>query len=312
MRLEIGGRSDTGQVRSLNEDRFAISSPLPSGDILCLVADGLGGYAGGEIAASMAVDEVLAGVAGGVDLTAAIAAANGAIYRRASSEPAYAAMATTIVSALISERTARYAYVGDSRIYLIRDGVASQLTTDHSWVAEEVRAGRLTPEEARRSTSRNLVTRALGMLPEVPADEGSCRMDAGDAIVLCSDGVHGAVTDDEIAAACAEPAEDACRRLISLANQRGGNDNATVIVARVLGDEATATVPRAEGSMAPVSPAQADRPRKGSTPTSAARDGSSPAARRQATGGRGRLVAVAILVLIVAGLTIGWLIFHGA
>jgi protein phosphatase len=236
MRLDVAGRSDAGRVRPRNEDRFAFTPAAPDGALLCVVADGMGGHAAGDLAATLAVEQLQAAVQRGAGLRAAIASANAAIYARAAAEPARRGMGTTIACALLGDGRARYAHCGDSRLYLVRRGAAHQLTADHSWVAEEVRAGRLSPEEARRSRARHLVTRALGVSPEVTADEGSCALSPGDAIVLCSDGVSGPVEDAEIAAACAQPADRACAQLVELANARGGEDNATVVVARVLDD----------------------------------------------------------------------------
>ena len=236
MRLDVAGRSDAGLVRAVNEDRFAIHFN-PRGDgILCVVADGMGGHASGELAASIAVQHVVDAAAAGEDLRSAIHAANEAVLARGS-ESAHQGMGTTIVCAAIRDRAVSYAHAGDSRLYLVRDGTAIQLTDDHSWVAEEVRAGRLTAEEARQSNARHLVTRALGTQEVVMADEGQRALNPGDALVLCSDGVHGMVQADELAAACQESAEEGTARLIQLANERGGGDNATAVIVRLLGDE---------------------------------------------------------------------------
>jgi protein phosphatase len=146
-------------------------------------------------------------------------------------------------------------------MYLIRDGTVRQLTADHSWVAEEVRAGRLTTEEARSSSSRNLITRALGLEHEVTTDGGSCLLVAGDALLLCSDGVHNLVTEDELVRACAEPAAQGSDDLVEAVRARGAPDNATVVIARVLGDGAgptrapiTRPLPELTGSVAQPEP----------------------------------------------------------
>jgi PPM family protein phosphatase len=236
MRLDVAGRSDVGKVRSHNEDRYAIRHDLPDGAVFCVVADGVGGYASGDLAATLAVERVLQSVDDGGDLSAAVASANAEIYRRSQAEAEHRGMGTTLTCVRIGGGQAEYVHAGDSRMYLIRDGGVRQLTTDHSWVAEEVRAGRLTPDQARRSPSRNLITRALGLENELTTDQGSHPLVPGDALLLCSDGIHTLVGDDELVAACARPAEQGSQALIDAAMARGAPDNVTVIIARVLGD----------------------------------------------------------------------------
>jgi protein phosphatase len=130
-------------------------------------------------------------------------------------------------------------HVGDSRCYVVQNGVIQQLSHDHSWVAEEVMAGRMTPEQARISPRRNIITRALGLRPEVDVDAYEAALEPGSAIVICSDGLHGLVSDEEIVAYVRRlrPAE-AVASLVQLANDRGGPDNISVVIARVLGDGA--------------------------------------------------------------------------
>lgn len=236
MRLDVAGRSDVGKVRSKNDDRYAIEPHLPGGGLLCVVADGMGGYASGDLAATLAVEAVLHGVGTGADLAGAVSAANAEIHRRALAEPEHRGMGTTITCVVVREGQAQFVHVGDSRLYLLRDGTARQLTTDHSWVADEVRAGRLTAEEARASSSRNLITRALGMEQHVQVDSGSCVLAPGDALLLCSDGVHTLVSDDEMVSATANPAQQGSDGLVATAIARGAPDNATAVIVRVLGD----------------------------------------------------------------------------
>ena len=236
MRLDVAGRSDVGKVRSHNEDRYAIRQNLPDGAVFCVVADGVGGYASGDLAATLAVERVLHSVEEGGDLPAAVAAANTEIYERSQAEAEHRGMGTTLTCVRIGGGQAHYVHAGDSRMYLIRDGSARQLTADHSWVAEEVRAGRLTLDEARRSPSRNLITRALGLEHDLTTDQGSYPLIAGDALLLCSDGVHTLVGDDELVAACAGSAEQGSQALVDAVMNRGAPDNVTVIIARVLAD----------------------------------------------------------------------------
>jgi PPM family protein phosphatase len=241
MRLDVAGRSDVGKVRSLNEDRYAIRRDVASagedeGGVLCILADGMGGYASGDLAATMAVEMVLHATEQGVALPDAVATANAEIYRRSLDEATHRGMGTTIVCVRIDDGQAQFVHAGDSRMYLVRDGRARQLTTDHSWVADEVRAGRLTAEEARRSKHRNLITRALGLERQVEIDTGTCPLVVGDVLLLCSDGVHNLIGDEELVRACAQPAEAGSNALVEAVIARGAPDNATVVIARMLGD----------------------------------------------------------------------------
>ena len=234
MRLDVAGRSDVGKVRSRNDDRYAIRPDLPDGGLLCVVADGMGGYASGDLAATLAVEAVLNGVETGADLAAAVTTANAEIHRRSLAEPKHHGMGTTITCVVVRDGQAQFVHAGDSRMYLIRDGTARQLTTDHSWVADEVRAGRLTEEEARTSSSRNLITRALGIERDLNVDSGTCVLVGGDSLLLCSDGVHALVSEDELVSACNMPAEQGSDELVAAVVARGAPDNATAVIVRVL------------------------------------------------------------------------------
>ena len=236
MRLDVAGRSDVGKVRPRNDDRYAIKPDLQDGGLLCVVADGMGGYASGDLAATLAVETVLNGVQTGADLPAAVSAANAEIHRRSQTEPNHHGMGTTITCVVVRDGQAQFVHAGDSRMYLVRDGTARQLTTDHSWVADEVRAGRLTAEEARASSSRNLITRALGMEHDLVVDSGSCSLVGGDALLLCSDGVHALVSEAELVSACTVPAEQGSDELVATVLARGAPDNATTVIVRVLTD----------------------------------------------------------------------------
>jgi serine/threonine protein phosphatase PrpC len=234
MRLDVAGRSDVGKVRSKNDDRFAIKPDLPDGGLLCVVADGMGGYASGDLAATLAVEAVIDGVTAGADLAGAVRAANAEIHRRSQTEPNHQGMGTTITCVLVRDGQAQFVHAGDSRMYLVRDGTARQLTADHSWVADEVRAGRLTAEEARNSSSRNLITRALGMEQDLVVDSGACVLVGGDALLLCSDGVHTLVSEAELVRACQLSAEQGSDELVTAVMARGAPDNATTVIVRVL------------------------------------------------------------------------------
>jgi PPM family protein phosphatase len=245
--LVFAGDSDVGRRRSVNQDRFfAASVSLPSGEATLLsVADGMGGAAGGEVASAHAVEElarVMGDAAPGrseADLLAeSILAANRAIFAHGQADPTLQGMGTTMVSVLVSGDQAVVAHVGDSRACLVRANVLYRLTADHNWVAEQVRRGEITEDEAATSNFRNVLTRSVGVAASVtPEVSEVMTLYPGDVLVLCSDGLHGVVDDDTIAAIAAkeEPAT-AVQQLIDLANQNGGPDNITVVVGRMEGD----------------------------------------------------------------------------
>jgi protein phosphatase len=240
--LTIGGTMLThpGCLRDLNED--VVSYTLPSTanptaqDALAIVADGMGGHAAGEVASRMAADTVsrLYYEGGGSPadrLTAAFAAANKAIYHRSKTDPACAGMGTTCTALAIQGGTAFLAHIGDSRAYLLREGHLSQISEDHSLVAELVREGRLTAEEAAISPDRNIVLRGLGI--EVKAKPAVWRegmpLREGDVLVLCSDGLTDVVPDDSIGKITGSlPPFEACQALIDAALAAGGPDNVSV------------------------------------------------------------------------------------
>lgn len=241
------GMTDRGMVRPGNEDALLIDERTG----LCVVADGMGGHKGGEVASRLAVDvmrDYIAQVTDGSTafmgtvaaqfsreanlLASGIRLANRAIYEAAAANPAWQGMGTTIVTLLIRGDRAAVAHAGDSRLYLLRDSNLQQLTADHSLVAEQVRQGLLTPEEAARSTRKNVITRALGQWEELEIDMQDLELRDGDQLLLCTDGLSGMVTDQEIGALMRahKAPEAACRALIEVANSYGGKDNITAVV----------------------------------------------------------------------------------
>jgi PPM family protein phosphatase len=238
MRLSSFAGSDVGLARSGNEDSYFC------GRTVFAVADGLGGHQGGEVASAAAV-EPLAALDGRAfadpgeaaeALATAIREANTAILDRAAGDPGLWGMGTTVTAAVVaSERHLQFAHVGDSRAYLLRDGNLGQLTTDHTVVGELVRRGRLTPAQAAIHPERSILTRAVGLDPSVPVDlPDPLELQAGDQVLLCSDGLTEAVDDDEIADLLAATTDGtaACRALIDAANAAGGPDNITVVLLR--------------------------------------------------------------------------------
>lgn len=249
MTVTVSTRTDVGLRRDHNEDALAVWSPDGSGNgeagVVVVVADGMGGARAGEVASRLAVETVLRAcreAALPIDLDTlahSIEAANQVIHEQGAAQPDLKGMGTTCTAVLLRDAVAWVAHVGDSRVYLVREGAARQVTRDHSLVAQLVESHHLTPEQARVDPRRNLVTRSVGVSATVAVDaqrlEESLR--PGDTVVVCTDGLHGLMEDGELAALASGPdLEDACTRLIALANARGGPDNITVVLARLAAD----------------------------------------------------------------------------
>ncbi|MGH9206335.1 MAG: Stp1/IreP family PP2C-type Ser/Thr phosphatase [Acidimicrobiales bacterium] len=242
--LRSASASDVGMVRTNNQDVAFV------GDVLWAVADGMGGHAGGEVASRTAIDALVKVFSLDQSLQGleeAVREANQAVWDRGSSDPELRGMGTTVTAAALVRRDGRESLalvnVGDSRAYLFQDGRLSQLTEDHSLVQEMVRSGELSPEEATIHPRRHILTRVLGMDPEVDVDTVVVSPTVGDRLVLCSDGLVNEVGDPEIAdtmSLLTEPGE-AAGRLVQLARDHGGNDNITVVVIDVVDDDAASS-----------------------------------------------------------------------
>jgi PPM family protein phosphatase len=243
-RLRCACRTDVGKVRARNEDAYRA---VPEQGWLVL-ADGMGGYRGGDVAAAMAVDSVISRLEAeraALDDAAALARvlqsaveeANAAVHHAGLRRPEVAGMGSTIVIAAFLPGLMVCAHVGDSRLYRFRDGVLTLLTRDHTLLQEQVDAGMIHPDEARRSRFRGMLTRGLGIERMVELDVAEHETQWGDCYLLCSDGLTDMLMDDEIEAEIGASAglDDAARRLVDLANARGGRDNVTVIVAQSAG-----------------------------------------------------------------------------
>jgi len=250
MRLRVAGRTDVGQKRAINEDAFLCP---PQTDVL-VVCDGMGGEAAGEIASHLAV-ETISRQLNGADswtrgpsplptsgflprtrrLESAVQLANRAIYEQARKVTEQTGMGTTVVGVWIKDSLASLAHVGDSRAYLWRHGNLERLTNDHSLVEEMLRAGLWTPEQARTSKQQSVLLRALGREAEVEVEVAEIPVLPGDYLLLCSDGLSRMVPDDELANTITRLRDpDAiCNSLIAQANEAGGIDNITVVVAEV-------------------------------------------------------------------------------
>jgi len=217
------------------------TSPASPALTVAIVCDGVGGANAGELASRMALEVVLRvigdhldGERGGV-LKMAVETANRELFALAQERPELHGMGTTCTVLALEDGRGHIAHVGDSRVYRLRGTTLQQLTEDHSLVAQLVAREQLTPDEARRDSRRNIVTRAVGILPEVQVDLVAFdEAVAGDTFIVCSDGLHGPVSEADLAHLAAMPSlEDACRDLVGLANSRGGPDNITVILARL-------------------------------------------------------------------------------
>ncbi len=250
-RFAAFGATDIGRRRETNQDAFLVDSDLA----LFIVADGMGGHAGGGTASRLAVetihDEMARARTNRPDafqessalessplpdlLGQAVEAGCARIYRRSREDPSLAGMGTTATLLLLNGLNAFVAHVGDSRLYLVRGGDIWQITEDHSLVNEQIKAGVLTPEEARRSQLKNVITRSVGFEEDVLVDLLGLSVRGDDTFIVCCDGLSNMVEDAEIAAAVQrEPLADLPARLIALANDRGGDDNITVVAVRIL------------------------------------------------------------------------------
>jgi PPM family protein phosphatase len=230
------GLSHRGRRRRHNEDAYVVQPPLFA------VADGMGGAKAGEVASALAADAVQEsgndGESGEARVAALIEEANRRVFRRASEDREASGMGTTMTVAVVEGDEVAIGHVGDSRAYLIRDGRLEQLTDDHSLVAELVRSGKLTPEEAETHPQRSVITRALGTEAEVDVDTFSVRSAPGDLFLLCSDGLTSMVDDETILDAVEQnraDLEEAAKALINAANRGGGEDNITVVFFEVDG-----------------------------------------------------------------------------
>ena len=294
MRFAFGDRTDVGRGRPENEDSLLVDPD----DGLYAVADGMGGHRAGEVASATAIDALKTAYLGGQRLDQAVGAANAAVFARAAEDAALRGMGTTLTAIALHDSTAEFGHVGDSRAYLMRDGNVTQVTEDHSLVEQLVREGRLTPEEAQNHPQRAIITRALGVDPNVAVDTYRIDLRPGDRLMICSDGLTNMLSDDTIAQTLRRHADpqQAADTLVDMANQAGGDDNITVILLDALSDggEGAGAEPQVEPTPEPEPELQAPQPDEVDEP---------PAQR----GGRGlRSVALwGLPILAVIGLAVG-------
>ena len=302
LRTATAAATDVGRRRSGNEDSYDIwvsdgSGGQHAADTLIVVCDGMGGSNAGEVASRMAAETVVRVFAEDTSgdaaraLGRAIEIANDEVHEHGRSRIDLNGMGTTCTAIALKGDEVSFGHVGDSRAYLIRDGRIRQITADHSLVAQLVARGQITPAEAKTDPRRNVVTRSVGVGPTVDVDAEHLPdpLEIGDTLLVCSDGLHGQVTDDELAEiASGESLDRACRDLIALANERGGPDNITVALARLESDD----------------PQDAPRPARTreSEPRASAPRKADPAAApapRKAGGSRQRMLQLLIVALVV-------------
>jgi protein phosphatase len=283
----VASLSDTGRRRLRNEDAYVCDPPLFA------VADGMGGAQAGELAshlAATALAERERGVKGEEAVAELVQVANERVYRRAVEDPSAAGMGTTVTLALFDAESGTVAigHVGDSRAYRIRNGELEQLTSDHSLVAELVRSGRLTPEQAAEHPHRSVITRALGTEASVEVDAFTMEAATGDLYLLCSDGLTTMVADRQILAlvdGVDRNPESIARALVHSANDAGGEDNITVVVFEV-----------AEGEPEEAEPAVVEQQPEAETPAAPV--------RRRGAGKGGRALALLGLLAIAGAATL--------
>jgi len=249
--LEAHGQTDVGRRRKLNEDNFLVD-PEPN---LYAVCDGMGGHNAGEVASKMAIETLAAFIEKshrekeitwpyGLDvnlsfdgnrLKTAIKLANKKVFRAADNREDYTGMGTTIVAALVTANTMTIGSAGDSRCYLVRDGKLTQLTRDDSWVSAALGEGILNSDEIDRHPLRNVITKAVGAKDTIELDVIEHRLQTGDIAMLCSDGLHAMLSDEQILQTVTPfppSLSEAAKKLIDAANEAGGKDNVSVVLLR--------------------------------------------------------------------------------
>ena len=352
LRLDVAQLTDVGRKREHNEDNMAYVIPkdpqvMARKGALFIVADGMGGHAAGEVASEIAVDTVSNAYYQDenddvqTSLLQSIRRANAAIHQRAAENMLRSGMGTTCVAAVLRGNLAYIANIGDSRAYFVRKARIYQISQDHSWVAEQVRAGLLTEEQARTHAQRNVITRSLGTQPDVEIDLFREVLEEGDTLVLCSDGLSGLVNDEELLRTIDQfVPQESVYHLVERANENGGPDNITAIVARVqevgaesanarqpvpigapeLSNEDTARLFATPGAGFNLSTRNGDFPVPGSpfpynsAPLASPESATAPQAVIQARKRRGRLfyptLIMLVLFILVAGVGGGYYLLH--
>ena len=242
--MEIGVKTDVGKIRDNNQDAYYISQKGDS--FLFIIADGMGGHKAGEIASKMAIDIISNSLESLLTdstvgdkeiqdkIRSSIYEANDKIYRKSMEDEKFSGMGTTVTLAYAMDRNIFIGHAGDSRAYLFRDGILSQITKDHSLVEELIRNGSISVEEAKHHPQRNIITRAVGTSKEIKADLMVESKNKDDILLLCTDGLTNMLDDDEIKDSLIinKDIQKACEELIKLSNDKGGFDNITILAVK--------------------------------------------------------------------------------
>ena len=237
--------TDTGRMRTANQDYvFCQDTEIGSFPNLFIVADGMGGHNAGDTASRMCVEEIVSQIQKSTKITPigifeqAVAAANEKVYQASKEDPSLYGMGTTVVAAMVLGKTVYVVNVGDSRLYVCKESL-TQVTVDHSLVEEMVRLGEMDKEDAKVHPDKNIITRAIGVLPEVSADFFETVLVPGDTVLLCSDGLTNMVDDTDIKRIVLGQRDivEKTQRLIDAANENGGKDNITVVLIEPFSDE---------------------------------------------------------------------------
>lgn len=321
MNISAGAKTDTGQ-RPNNEDRFAVVDTRKRqirADGVLIVADGMGGRSFGEQAATAAVEATEDALAELLDsrqvgdvvvadaLTTALRRANSRVYELASADDDRKGMGTTCVAAVVEGDRLYVAHAGDSRAYLLRDGLLRQVTHDHSYVAEQVRAGAITEEGARSSRFRNIITRAIGIEPTLDAEVSEADVQAGDMLLLCTDGLSNMVAEEDITRTLmqAPSPQAAADRLVQMAVKSGGRDNITAIVARL--QAGTRTLRMQVADLVRPAPPAAEEEAAAETHANGTAPPLRPAARPRRSRVWPALASLFLVTTLAAGASAGWL-----
>ncbi|MCX7842939.1 MAG: Stp1/IreP family PP2C-type Ser/Thr phosphatase [Clostridia bacterium] len=241
--MRFGVKSDKGIVREVNEDSYNVLAGYSNVPVSFIIADGMGGHNSGEIASQTAVNYISNYIMenpsdfceeGRISqaILQAVRNTNSRVYELSLANQENSGMGTTFILAVVCNKRLYIGHVGDSRVYLLRDGIIEQITTDHSYIEELVRTGSISREEAQNHPKKNLITRALGCGIDVEVDLYTCNIKENDIYLLCTDGLTNLVDENDIKQILEsqDDPEEACGKLVELANSRGGDDNVTVIV----------------------------------------------------------------------------------
>lgn len=240
--MKYAAKTDRGLVRELNEDCYRIIAGDDSNCCAFIVADGMGGHKCGELASRVAVEYISDSIKSDAknlfssenlseDLRRIVEGTNAAVYQKSIELPEAAGMGTTLTMAVVTSSNVTVAHVGDSRLYIVRDGKISKVTEDHSYIEELIKKGTITRDEAENHPQKNVITRAIGSSHEIDIDMINLTVESDDILILCTDGLTNMVSADHIMEAVKEnEPQEACEQLVEAAKGNGGDDNITVIV----------------------------------------------------------------------------------